>query len=159
MSFELMIAIYNMYSVADGYIIGFVRDHKLYMVRIYAKHLPKKWLREDHTSHKRGYQLKAKVYIPTKELDEMIEKGKAKLLGDESLLKEMKKFNKGDNFERIVLERLTKQKWSKNSTPFYKDGDMTYYNRKIQIKFQGAELTTVPTIQKMLQKIGTALVA
>jgi hypothetical protein len=159
MSFEVMIAIYNMFSVAEDYIVGFTRNHKLYMARIYAKHLPKRWLKVDYTSHKKGYQMKAKVYIPAHELDEMIENGVAVLLGDESMLKEVDKYNKGDNFERIIVERFTTEVWRKNKIPFYKDGDMTYENCKIQIKFNGAELTTLPTIRRMLQKVGDALVA
>ena len=159
MTYEIMFAFYNLISVAQGYIIGFERNHKIYMVRLYAKHLPTKWLRNGHTSSGKGGVKQIKIYIPTEDRDAMIANGKAIYLGDESILNELPKFNRGENFERIVTERLTKKTWVKDRTPFYKDGDITYYNRKLQIKFNLAELTNENVLKHACEKLYLALAA
>lgn len=157
MTYELIIGIYNMFSAADGYILGFYRGENLYMVRLYSKHIPMKWLRNSRTSSKRGACTQVRVYIPAEDMDKMVASGRAKYIGHKSLLTSNKKYNKGDNFERVIFEMYTGKKWKKDTTPFYRSGDMTYRNRKIQIKLNGAELTNAKTIKNLCFDIGQAL--
>ena len=157
MTYETITGIYNMFSVADGYILGFIRGEYLYAVRLYAKHIPTKWLHNSRTATKRGACTQVRFRIPAKEMDQMIASGRAKYIGHKSLLTSNKKYNKGDNFERVIFEMYTGKKWKKDRTPFYKNGDMTYRNCKIQIKLNGAELTNEKTIRKLCEKLGRLL--
>lgn len=159
MTYKTIAKIYNMFSAADGYILGFERREYLYAVRLYAKHIPMKWLHDSRTSTKRGACTQVRFRIPAKDMDHMIATGRAKYIGHKSLLTSNEKYNKGDNFERIIFEMYTGKKWKKDTTPFYEDGDMIYQNRKIQIKLSTAELTNEKTIRKLFAKIGKALCA
>lgn len=48
------------------------------------------------------------------------------------------KYNKGENAERIVTEKVFGEKWVKDSVPFTDGADVSHY----QIKFQGATFAT-----------------
>jgi hypothetical protein len=51
---------------------------------------------------------------------------------------ESNKYNKGENAERIVTEKVFGEKWVKDSVPFTDGADVSHY----QIKFQGATFAT-----------------
>lgn len=51
---------------------------------------------------------------------------------------ENNKYNKGENAERIVTEKVFGEKWVKDSVPFTDGADVSHY----QIKFQGATFAT-----------------
>jgi hypothetical protein len=48
------------------------------------------------------------------------------------------KYNKGENAERIVTERVFGETWVKDSVPFTDGADVSHY----QVKFQGATFCT-----------------
>ena len=51
---------------------------------------------------------------------------------------ESNKYNKGENAERLVTEKVFGEKWVKDSVPFTDGADISHY----QIKFQGATFCT-----------------
>jgi hypothetical protein len=48
------------------------------------------------------------------------------------------KYNKGENAERLVTEKVFGEKWAKDSVPFTDGADVSHY----QVKFQGATFCT-----------------
>ena len=61
----------------------------------------------------------------------------------------MDKYNKGENFERIITELLTGETWVKDSVPFNVAGDIVVNGENIQIKFDGAEITNERLLKKL----------
>lgn len=51
---------------------------------------------------------------------------------------ESNKYNKGENAERLVTEKVFGEKWVKDSVPFTDGADVSHY----QVKFQGATFCT-----------------
>ena len=92
----------------------------------------------DRASTAKGGFAKIRIRANTAQLQDLLPR--ATLLGNESLLTESVK-NRGDGLEKVIVERYTGQKWSRNTTPFFMDGDATINGEKIQIKLNGAELT------------------
>lgn len=143
-----MIALYNALTAADGYIVGFILDHKLYFVQ-YDGHLPMEILKFDRASSKRGGMAKVRVRLGADIRKALVASGKAVLLGSENLLMTADKWNKGERFERIITETLTTEKWVKDSVPFNVAGDIELNGRQIQIKFDDAELTNEKTLKRI----------
>lgn len=55
-------------------------------------------------------------------------------------------YNRGDQLERILYERLTGKEWTKDYTPWYKGADITVGDMHIQVKFQNATICTMNQI-------------
>ena len=143
-----MIALYNALTAADGYIVGFILDHKLYFVQ-FNGHLPTEILKFDRASSKRGGMAKVRVRLSSDFRKAMVASGRAVLIGDETLLLTPDKYNKGERFERIITETLTTEKWVKDSVPFNVAGDIELNGQQIQIKFDDAELTNEKTLKRI----------
>lgn len=150
MTREEMISLYNELTAAEGYILGFTQDHNLYYVKV--NHLPDEILRYGRASSKRGGFAKIRVRISASIRKAYIESGDAVLIGSETMLTDDDAHNKGENFERIITETLTPEKWVKDSIPFNVAGDITLNGKQIQIKFADAELTN----EKALTKVSAA---
>ena len=56
--------------------------------------------------------------------------------------------NRGDGFEKVIVERYTAEKWARNSVPFFKAGDATINGEEVQIKLNGAELTNEKILKR-----------
>ena len=62
----------------------------------------------------------------------------------------MGKYNKGENFERVITELLIGETWVKDSVPFNVAGDIRWNGEEVQIKFDGAELTNEKTLARAM---------
>ena len=62
---------------------------------------------------------------------------------------ELKHFNKGVMFEKKIWELNGMEFRGKDSVRFYESGDITIDGKEIQIKFENAQIVTVPTIKKL----------
>ena len=140
-----MMETYHKNSPADEYWFGFVLGHMLYVVTGMTFEELARFFRLEKASTKKGGFAKIRIRARVGELQELLPR--AILLGSEDLLTEAVK-NKGNGFEKVIVERYTTEKWAQNSTPFFADGDATIGGLKVQIKLNGAELTN----ERMLRR-------
>lgn len=149
MTLTEMINLYNTFSAADAYIVGFIMNHLLYYVRIDG-HLPQEFLKFDRASSKRGGMAKVRVRLSSSIRSALVNSGKAVLLGSENLLLTDDRYNKGERFERTITETLTAEKWVKDSVPFNVAGDIELNGVQVQIKMDNAELTNEKFLGRLL---------
>lgn len=142
---------YHTHSAAHTYIVGFMRDGKVYYVTVDWNQL-RKWLKESRTASSRGGVLALRVYVPAADQKKALLDGTAKELCAVEELNQLP--NKGDAFEKIVVETLTGTVWTKCKTTFYESGDMNLNGEEIQIKLTSATLTDEKVITNMLKKLG-----
>lgn len=138
---------YNRIAGAHKYIVGFVRHGNVYYVELTFIELCE-LLKDDRASSKRGGTLKLRVRVSAEQAINFIHSGKAVELCKVEELEANAKYNKGENFERIITETLTSELWVKDSVPFYVKGDINVNGEEIQIKLDGAELTNEKTLTK-----------
>lgn len=144
---------YNRIAGAHKYIIGFVRHGNVYYVELTFIELCE-LLKDDRASSKRGGTLKLRVRVSAEQAINFIHSGKAVELCKVEELEANTKYNKGENFERIITETLTSELWVKDSVPFYVKGDINVNGEEIQIKLDGAELTNEKTLTKAEALVG-----
>ena len=96
--------------------------------------------------------MKARVRVPAGEKDRMIASGSARELCSVDELT-VSKYNRGENFERVITETLTETVWVKDSIPFYRQGDIQLNGEEIQIKFDAAELTNEKTLKRAMETL------
>lgn len=137
---------YNKHSAADEYWFAFIRNGKVYFIKL--KHIPRKYMRLTHAASYRGGYAKIKLYISSDECDKKIKNGTAIYLCEEFNLYDDPKHNRGENVERIITEKYTTNAWVKDCVPFWVAGDIEYEGKQIQIKFNQAELTNESTLTK-----------
>ena len=155
MSTEKMISIYHLNSASKKYIVGFIRNGKIYYVTITFEKLTE-MLKACKASSKRGGFNKIRIYISARIQKEWLTNGQAIEIGNAIDIISTK-YNRGQMFEKIITENLTDTTWTPDSIPFYMAGDITLNNENIQIKFNGAELTNEKCLTNMLQKMGKAV--
>lgn len=143
--FNWMKETYHKNSAADEYWFGFVVNHLLYVVMGLTFEEIAQYFRMDRASSKRGGFAKIRIRATAAQLRDLLPK--AVLLGDESLLNEITNENKGNNFERVIVERYEGREWVKDSTPFWVAGDATINGKQVQIKLNDAELTNEKTLR------------
>lgn len=144
---------YNRIAGAHKYIVGFVRHGNVYYVELTFIELCE-LLKDDRASSKRGGTLKLRVRVSAEQAINFIHSGKAVELCKVEELEANAKYNKGENFERIITETLTSELWVKDSVPFYVKGDINVNGEEIQIKLDGAELTNEKTLTKAEALVG-----
>jgi len=144
---------YNRIAGAHKYIVGFVRHGNVYYVELTFTELCE-LLKDDRASSKRGGTLKLRVRVSAEQAINFIHSGKAVELCKVEELEANAKYNKGENFERIITETLTSELWVKDSVPFYVKGDINVNGEEIQIKLDGAELTNEKTLTKAEALVG-----
>lgn len=145
MTLETMTTLYNLFSAAHAYILGFVLYGRVYYVPMDFKTLCQ-YCKLDHASSAKGGGAKVRIKIRAKEKQNLLRA--ARLIGLEDELVGLGK-NLGDNFERMVTEKLAGQKWHKDSTPFNLAGDVRINGTEIQVKFDGATLVTQKTLERL----------
>lgn len=147
MTMEEMVAIYGKYAGAHKYLVGFTRGNSVYYVLVSFRDLFA-FLKLDHASSKRGGHAKIRVRVSSTQAMALINRGQAvKLCGLEELNADSK-YNKGENFERVVTELLAGEVWVKDSVPFWVKGDVNLNGEEVQVKLDGAELTNERTVAK-----------
>jgi len=144
MTKETMIRNYRKFSAADGYILGFIYHHEVYMAEV-AEIMPR-YMRVEHESSKKGGGRKLQLRLPSKFQKQLMRKG-AVCLGHESILDGI--YNKGVEFERIISEMNGIEFRGKDSEPFYIAGDLNINGKEIQIKFNGAQIVCEKTLEKL----------
>lgn len=139
MTMQEMATIYNKFSAAHKYLVGFTHNGQVYYKTVaFAELLT--FCKLDRASSKRGGFAKIRVRMSAGQCAQLVENG-AILLGNTEMLEADKAHNKGENFERIITEMLTADRWTKDSKPFYECGDIRVNGEEIQIKLNNAELT------------------
>lgn len=146
MTLETMLTLYNALSASHSYILGFVVHTILYYVTMDFETLAR-FARLDRMSEKRGGLAKVRIRLTSAQKAELLTIATA--CGTALDLEKDSRYNKGDNFERVIAERLTKEPWIKNSVPFNVGGDITINGENIQVKFDGCEITN----EKLLRRL------
>ena len=150
MTAQLMKRHYRENSASHTYIIGFIRDGKVYYVSCDWNQL-RKWLKESRTASSKGGVKSLRVYVPAEDQRKAIANGTAKILCEAEQLSEK---NQGDAFEKAIVETLTNTVWTKDRSKFYEKGDMELNGEQVQIKLNTATLTDEKIIKNMLKKLG-----
>lgn len=138
MTRDEMIRRYNALTAAHWYLVGFTFEGKLYALAL--EELPAQMLGITRTSSRRGNVMKLRLRLGEKLKKALVADGTAALLGDADLV-EAEGHNKGEVFEKLMVEALTGKTWHKDSTPFWQAGDLELDGWQVQVKFEEAEVT------------------
>lgn len=142
---NLLISAYHTNSAANEYWFGFILNHMVYVVTGMTFEELARFFKIERAATSKGGHSKIRIKARVAELAELLPK--AILLGGEEILLDPK-WNTGIKFEQIVTEQIAGQEWTRDSVPFWLDSDITIGDRKIQVKFNGAELTNEKTIRR-----------
>ena len=146
--FNQLVNGYHKSSATDKYMFGFIDRHNVWLAYATAEVLPYVTTL-DKASRGAGYTLRFK---PNKAQKEFLKTMEVEVLCSEKFFNDyhsrMGKYNKGEVFEKMVTEKFG-QKWAKDSTPYYMDGDLTVNGEKWQIKFESATFTNESTLSKV----------
>ena len=142
---EEMVDYYGSTAFTHEYLFGWAENDDVYAVFVDWNLFKKLLLKNDKAATSKGGALKIRVRIDTKA--RAILKKSAFILGKVEELTADKKYNRGENFERMVTEKLCGEQWEKDSIPYYMAGDINYKGEPIQVKFDGAELTNAKTYE------------
>ena len=140
MTVKTMMKYYKQRNASQEFIIGFTYNKTVYFIQM--KHIPLKYLKVEEASRKQGQSLRLR--LNKEQCAKLIKK--AQLLGTENILIDTK-YNKGEMFEKHITEYFEKE-WKKDNIPYWKQGDINLNGIEIQIKFNGATLTTTKQIKK-----------
>lgn len=147
-----MIKHYRNFTAAEGYIIGFDYKKKCYMANV-EKLMPR-YIAISRASTKNGGGQKLQLRLTNKIKEELIRKG-AILIGEAGMFKGLE-FNQGVEFERYVDNMYGVEFRGKDSTPFYKAGDLTINGKEIQVKFGNAQVVAEKTLYRLSRGLVSA---
>lgn len=142
-----MVNFYGQTSFTHDYLFGWIEGNNILATFIEWADFSRLLLKNDKAATSKGGMLKIRVRADSK--TRLILKKSAFIIGTVDELISDKKHNKGENFERIVTEKLCNEKWEKDNIPYYKAGDVIYKGKAIQVKFDGAELTNARTYENI----------
>lgn len=142
---NLLIAAYIATTTANEYWFGFTFHHMVYVITglTFTDLLP--FIKIERAAQSKGGHAKLRIKARSKDMAALLPK--AMLLGSEDILID-DRYNAGTVFEKIVTEELAGQTWSKDSVPYWISPDLELDGRKIQVKFNGAEVTNEKTIRR-----------
>lgn len=146
MTAEMMKVLYNALSASHLYILGFMVQNVLYYTMMDFEKLAG-FMKMDRMSTAKGGWAKLRIKLTTAQKAELLKI--ATRCGTVEDLTAMDKYNKGENFERIITELLTGERWVKDSVPFNVAGDIVLNGENVQIKFDGAEITNERLLTKL----------
>ena len=149
MTMQEMVTTYERFSAAHTYALGFIDCARLYYTMTTFEKLSK-YFKLDHASSKRGGAAKIRIRLTAAQRRELIVSGEAVELGPQEMLDFDDRYNRGDHFERVMLETLTGGTWSKNSEPFNVAGDIQVNGEEVQVKLDSAELTNEKFLSRLL---------
>ena len=141
---NLLIAAYIALTTATEYWFGFTYGHKVYAVTGLTFADLRPLLKIEKAAASKGGHSKIRIKARVAEMAALLPK--AVCLGGEEILAD-EKWNTGIKFEKIVTEQIAGQEWQRDSVPFWIAPDIELNGRKIQVKFNGAELTNEKTIR------------
>lgn len=146
MTAEMMKVLYNALSASHLYILGFMVQNVLYYTMMDFEKLAG-FMKMDRMSTAKGGWAKLRIKLTTAQKAELLKI--ATRCGTVEDLTAMEKYNRGENFERIITELLTGERWVKDSVPFNVAGDIVLNGENVQIKFDGAEITNERLLTKL----------
>lgn len=138
---------YRATAFTHDYLFGWIDGENIKAIFLEWDEFSRLLLKNDRAATSKGGMLKIRVKADTK--TKVIFNRRAFIIGKVNDLTSNSKYNKGENFERIITERLCGKQWEKDSTPYTIAGDIIYKGRAIQVKFDGAELTNAKTYENM----------
>ena len=144
---QAMMNEYNAHAASHTYALGFVTGGKLINVMLSWAEISK-YFKLDRASSSKGGMRKIRIRLAKTDRWVLANHPTAQVLGEEADLMQDSTHNRGENYERIVTEKLAGQTWKKDSIPFWVAGDVTINGEQIQIKLDGAELTNEKTLAK-----------
>lgn len=144
---DSMIEFYGNTSFTHDYLFGWIDGNDIKAAFINWTDFRRLLLKYDKAATSKGGMLKIRVKADSKA--RVILKKIAFTVGSINELTQDSKHNKGENFERIVTEKMCGERWEKDSIPYYKAGDIIYKGKAIQVKFDGAELTNAKTYENI----------
>lgn len=147
MTREDMIRVYASLTAVHKYLLGFELDGFLYYV-MYDGMIEDSLLKLTRMSSKRGGWAKIKIRLSTRDKHRLV--SRAVCLGRVDIMNYDDQYNKGDHFERVIVERVAGLTWEKNSDPFWTGGDVVINGEQVQVKFEEAELTNERTLTRRL---------
>ena len=153
MTMQEMITVYEEYSAADFYRIGFRYKHELYSMDF--DELPVELLKLDYDSKTKRPKIRIRFKKADKE--KFLASGKCVHEGSENLLEYDDKYTNGHHYEHYITEKYTQTKWEYDNIPFYVQGDINLDGKEVQIKFDSAELTNERCLTRLLEKMGKAI--
>lgn len=138
---------YHNSAYTNNYIFTFALDYKVYAVEM--RDMPLETLMAistvSYTSHKKGHAA-ALRFRPTNAIKRaIVEMGVANVLMSKAVFEQLvksNKYNKGENAEKLVTERLFGQTWEKDSVSYKVAGDVTADGIAWQHKHEGATFCT-----------------
>lgn len=142
-----LIARYNAHAFTHDYIMGFAYKGNIYAIETVGLSFG---IKLDRASSKNGggYSIR---FQPTKaEKEAAVLSGQAELICSKEYFDTMhaeSKYNKGEDFERIITEKAG-QAWEKDNVPFFKGADLTTAEKAYSIKFEKATICTESTLMK-----------
>ena len=142
---ENAIRYYRKFSGADAYILGFVYEHDLYCILGGA--LMPRFMRVEKSSSKKGGHEKLQFRLNNVLKEQLIRKG-AEKIGTETDLLEIAG-NKGVSFERMIYRMNGQEPRPKDSVRFDKGGDININGVEYQIKFDGAQIVEIRSLNKI----------
>ena len=138
-----MIKNYRNMDASDYTIMGFVYKHNVYMISL--KRIAPRYMAVEQESHKHGGCNTLRLRLCNAYKEELIRKG-AELIGTDTEIYSLAK-NKGHAFERYITETVANQHWVADNIPFYVQGDVNINGQEVQVKFEGATITTERTLR------------
>ena len=143
---DSMIDFYNETAYTHEYIFGFTYGDELRAIVLNWKDF-RRALKYDKAATSKGGMLKIRVKPDSMTIKAWLRKSFK--IGTVADLTADKKYNKGENFERVVTEKLCDEKWEKDSIPYTEAGDVIWNGTPYQVKFNGAELTNAKTFENL----------
>lgn len=142
MTKQTFIKTYRNYSAADAYILGFVYDKMLYMIKV--DEIMPRFLTVEEASRNQGENLRLR--LRKKYREQLLRKGAICLGSADCLVAD--KYNKGELFEKAVTEYYG-QTWVKDNIPFWVQGDICVNGVELQIKLDSATLMNTKQVKKL----------
>lgn len=149
MTATMMMNLYSTLSASHLYILGFAVQNILYYAMMDFETLAR-YMKLDRASSARGGFAKLRIKLTAAQKAELLRI--AERCGTVEDLTKDNHYNKGENFERVITELLTPEKWVKDSVPFNVAGDITLNGENVQIKFDGAEITNERLLAKLTER-------
>jgi len=142
MTKQTMIRNYRRFSAAEGYILGFAKNHKVYMVMV--EEIMPRFLTVEQASRNQGDNLRLRL---RKDHIERFMTQNPIYICEESELVDSK-WNKGEMFEKFITEYFG-QTWEKDTIGFDVQGDINIDGAEIQIKYNNATLVNSKRIKRL----------
>ena len=140
---------YNRLTGADETYLFFIYKNDLYLHT--CKHIQEEWTRADRDSKKNGGGLKYRMGLKVATKKELIENPNTIKVMTKAEFLDLPVKNNGDKCE-LYLEMLNgNNDFKHNSVRFDKGGDVEINGKQIQVKFQNASITSVSTLEKVMQ--------